>query len=575
MTGTTRILAAPAPRRLVRATGGLLVAVVVGAACLLPVGAARGDADPGTPGTPTPTIEKLTFEETEQQLVVVLTGEGTFPAPRVRSAPGSVRLWLPDYYGAARIRRAGDGHRIRRVLVRPGAEQSALVQISVAGGRELPPDAIDVDRQPGRTRIALPKSALPTPPPPAPEPPPAAPAKAAARLGAAEQARAATSTSRGSSASADTAAAPAPGDGMDAPGEPGAAGDASAAPASGAARPGGTLSPESDDRFPWEAPASGGDGAEETDGDGGDDVVLGSASGDPSGMTGPLLLLTLVLGAIYGAVRFLQSRNPAVAVPSDIAVVASKRLGPKHQLVLVRAMGKDHLLSIQGTTTQRLGTAPSPDPAELEASFEIPDLEEQAAAMSLARRGPERWDPAGGPSPARRGRRARDDDETAAATGPAEDDDDGPGLSPAALQAVSARLAEAEREAGLEARGRLGGRRYADLAGARGARHGTPEAATTSSDDDGSTPSGPGRRGSDSAYPADDLESRFGAKLFEFALHQSAAASEPTEGDDDEDEDDEDAPLLRGKKRRRSRRSAPGESEAVAGLLRLRQRTGS
>jgi hypothetical protein len=63
-----------------------------------------------------------------------------------------------------------------------------------------------------------------------------------------------------------------------------------------------------------------------------------------------LLAVTALLGLCYGAIRLVMKKQGAVDIPA-IDVIAQKRLGPRHQLVIVRAFERDYLLSIQGGQT--------------------------------------------------------------------------------------------------------------------------------------------------------------------------------------------------------------------------------
>jgi hypothetical protein len=80
--------------------------------------------------------------------------------------------------------------------------------------------------------------------------------------------------------------------------------------------------------------------------------LLESKNG-PSG-TQVLLIVSLVLGAVYGGLRVFVRRRVAVLPRPDIQVLGSKRLGTRHQLMIVRALGQDHLLSVNGGRTERL-----------------------------------------------------------------------------------------------------------------------------------------------------------------------------------------------------------------------------
>ena len=46
---------------------------------------------------------------------------------------------------------------------------------------------------------------------------------------------------------------------------------------------------------------------------------------------------------------------------SDIEIISTKRIGNKHQLLVVRALGEDHLLSINAGRTDRITSLPIPE----------------------------------------------------------------------------------------------------------------------------------------------------------------------------------------------------------------------
>ncbi|MEM6962099.1 MAG: flagellar biosynthetic protein FliO, partial [Myxococcota bacterium] len=106
---------------------------------------------------------------------------------------------------------------------------------------------------------------------------------------------------------------------------------------------------DSTDRSPSEAPAP----AVQSGRD-----LTSTASGTSLNI-GLLLLITALLGIGYLVMRYLQKSNPLILERPEIELLASRRLGTKHQLVLVRALGEDHLLSIQGNATTRLSSLPA------------------------------------------------------------------------------------------------------------------------------------------------------------------------------------------------------------------------
>jgi flagellar biogenesis protein FliO len=66
----------------------------------------------------------------------------------------------------------------------------------------------------------------------------------------------------------------------------------------------------------------------------------------------PLLLgYTALLGLAYLGLQLFLRKKGTIAGTASIDIIAHKRLGPRHQLVIVRAFDRDYLLSIQGGQT--------------------------------------------------------------------------------------------------------------------------------------------------------------------------------------------------------------------------------
>jgi flagellar biogenesis protein FliO len=78
------------------------------------------------------------------------------------------------------------------------------------------------------------------------------------------------------------------------------------------------------------------------------DVKLGQDSG--SSAIPILIAVSALLALCYGILRIVMKKQSGVEIPA-IDVIAQKRLGPRHQLVIVRAFDRDYLLSIQGGQT--------------------------------------------------------------------------------------------------------------------------------------------------------------------------------------------------------------------------------
>lgn len=74
----------------------------------------------------------------------------------------------------------------------------------------------------------------------------------------------------------------------------------------------------------------------------------------PYGLIG--LISLLLLGAHF-LFRYLGKQKAARIQAPEIDIVTSRRLGPRHQLMVVRALGEEHLISVHGNQTTLLATA--------------------------------------------------------------------------------------------------------------------------------------------------------------------------------------------------------------------------
>jgi flagellar biogenesis protein FliO len=98
-----------------------------------------------------------------------------------------------------------------------------------------------------------------------------------------------------------------------------------------------------------------------------DDGKKGLKLANDQSSTMPMLIaLSALLAVAYGALRlFLKKKAGTDEIPA-INVVAQKRLGPRHQLVIVRAFDRDYLLSIQGGQTTVVARSSRRDTAAAE-----------------------------------------------------------------------------------------------------------------------------------------------------------------------------------------------------------------
>ncbi|MFO0709174.1 MAG: flagellar biosynthetic protein FliO [Sandaracinus sp.] len=280
-------------------------------------------ADTPAPTSPTPdaaatdTTEENAFasavyEVGQADVRVTLTALREVGAPRVRTESGFVRVWFEDMTGWTTLDLEGDGGAIRFVRARQGAGDSSVVILRVGDHRRVPESAVHVEHTGTRVTIAIPRQELPTP--------------------------------RMAQAPAVAVAAPAPSDAIAEPSD-GATPTAIAAPPT----------PEGESRSAADAlrhqasltssPAL---------------SSLGLPSEEHGSNVWTLLAITALLLIALGGVRLWQARRVSKGLEPSIRIIAATRLSPKQQLVVVRALGQDHLLAIEPGRTERLISITTP-----------------------------------------------------------------------------------------------------------------------------------------------------------------------------------------------------------------------
>ncbi len=242
-------------------------------------------------------IEDVQVSSDEQDVVVTLKTRDPAESPVVRVAKGMIRLWLRNVTDQPSLRRSAEGQGVAYVEVRPGSDDTAAVRIRLAGRKHLPLSAVRVQSADKTLTLRIAHGLL------------TATSAASTPAGA-----------RDEKLAAPASAAP------DQQAKPSATKDASAQPSGPVFAP--KSSPATQAKFAPENKAS----------------------------MAALLGVSALLALIYLGVRILQRKHPRAAV-SPIEIIATKRLGPRHQLLIVRAFGRDHLLSVQGGTTTRIAGA--------------------------------------------------------------------------------------------------------------------------------------------------------------------------------------------------------------------------
>jgi flagellar biogenesis protein FliO len=248
--------------------------------------------------------------ESDQVRVAIHTTE-MLKQPRIRSTQGLLRFWFPEIVEPVWMQVTGDGGAVKKIRLRPGYETTELLSVHLGDQRRIDPAAIRVTTEPHQTVIAIERSALPAvyqAPLSQPEAPKVEPAEA--------ETIDAEATEK-----------------VEETGEP-------AAPLK-SQKSGATLWNKNERE-------KGADSAKSA-------IAEIKPEVDRSQKT-LLVTVVCVLGVILIAIKLFQKRTRPGTQRPEIDVVASRRLGPGFQLLIVRAFGQDHLLSINGKQTQRLAS---------------------------------------------------------------------------------------------------------------------------------------------------------------------------------------------------------------------------
>ena len=295
-------------------------------------------------------VTLLSFEVTPTDIRLDLEAAADVGAPRVRNEPGYVRVSFDEMTGSS-LYLPGDGRAVRYIRAREGAVDNAVIVLRIGDARDLPEQAVTVTRMGRRAAITIRRDALPPTYTTAPR---------------SVSASAASSVAGAADEEADDAArTPAP-VAAEAPMAEATAADALAAEAMAAD----TLAADAlDESEMGDATAPSGAGATT----GGSAGLLrsrasesergaspGLAGGDSTGNLFSLLAITAVLLLALGTVRYWQSRRASSSLEPSIRILAAARLSSKQQLIVVRALGQDHLLSVEPGRTERLASINTP-----------------------------------------------------------------------------------------------------------------------------------------------------------------------------------------------------------------------
>jgi len=280
-------------------------------------------------------IRVSSYEMSETGGVVLLESDAPIGEPWMRVESKYVRVWFPDLVDVARFDHQRDASEpIQSLVLRPGAQDSAVVRIEVGSNRKLTRDNIQIVREGQTARIRVSFPALERVP--GAKPVAAAPPVPAAKL-------APPVTASASPALQPSAAKPL----FDHSNVQPAAVKTAATPAVtklAAAKP----------------------------------TSLGFA-GSSNQNLGLLMMISAILLGIYACIK--RFAKPRVIRVQDIEVLSARRLGKGSELLLVRALGSDHLLVTSSGRTERVASVPSPiEPPLLAPSLTSPPSMAPASA---------------------------------------------------------------------------------------------------------------------------------------------------------------------------------------------------
>lgn len=254
------------------------------------------------------TFKSARMEVGDSDVTLYLEANGRIGTSSVRSEPGQIRIWFDGLGDDVRLDPPVSYDGLRFVRIRPGFGQTMVVLLRVADRRTVDPAIVQVLSDGSRAFVRIPLDALPS----------VAPAPVVEET-------------------------PAP-EAVDAEAEPAAVEHEAA-----------SVTPEADEVAGKASTPESGAGLPTKDN------RLRGKSGSGSSVVWVMLLVTALLGATYGVLRLIVGKRKKSPL-DDIQIVAQKRLGTRHQIVLVRALGEDHLLSVNGQQTQRIASTTSVEP---------------------------------------------------------------------------------------------------------------------------------------------------------------------------------------------------------------------
>lgn len=285
-------------------------------------------------------FESATATPVEGGHQIVVTAQRVMHSPRYSVDGDQVRFWFAGMDEDLWIDPPIDREHIRFLRIRPGAGSASLLHLRLSNGKHIDESGLRIATSGRSITIFVPDSRVSNA-----EPSPLADITVASGFAEAAVAASPTEASKAQKPDADVTAAQ-PTETGDTLAQAGDEAEPAAPTVTTKTEP---LTGKGAGLLPTLAVTkSAADDA---------DTKLTSAPDGPG--LSALLLVSLMLFGLYLALRWMKQRTPTLPM-SDIQVVAAKRLGNKHQLLLVRALGEDILLSVNGGQTTCISSTPSP-----------------------------------------------------------------------------------------------------------------------------------------------------------------------------------------------------------------------
>lgn len=269
-------------------------------------------------------VHDVSFQVQSEHAVIAVSADERLQSPRVRSEKGWLRVWFPGVVDKAKLTIEGDGAAIGKIALRPSGSKSALLEVELRGDTALPRSAVSAEADGDRFFLRIARSALPA---------------LHVEEGEGEEIPVNDQQdipvlSTGSTERTEHSASEA-----------------------GEAQP-------MDERLGLQRTPGGRSQTQRPL----DELATAKGpmegEGDSAAMT--LWVMSALAAALGGTYVYLRKVKGAARSDDGypgIHIVGSRRIGPRQQLILVRALGQDHLLLLNGDKAEHLTSTPYGEPA--------------------------------------------------------------------------------------------------------------------------------------------------------------------------------------------------------------------